>query len=157
MKSLWCLPRSTGRPAMLWLALAALGGGLMIAGCAVRTTTVSDCLPGGDVVAGQTAFGELMCYTCHRVAGAAETFPLPTANPPVPVELGAEAVPPTRGALVTSIIDPSHEIAPGYREELVADGQLSRMGDYSHLLTVRQLADLVAYLQSLHEPTQALD
>jgi sulfur-oxidizing protein SoxX len=137
-------------------ALVSLGS-VLLTGCAAPTGGGRVSLPMGDSEAGKVAFGDLMCYTCHQVAGPAAAFPAPTASPPVPVELGAEAVSPTRDQWVMSIIDPSHEIAPGYREELVAEGKLSRMGDYSHLLTVRQLADLVAFLESLHTRSQAMD
>jgi hypothetical protein len=104
-------------------------------------------LPNGDPVAGQEAFVSLECHACHRVAGL--DLPEPVADPPVPVILGGE-IPHIRtdGELLTSIINPSHEIVPGYRTEGVTRGDESRMSDLSETMTVRQLIDIVAFLQS---------
>jgi hypothetical protein len=52
------------------------------------------------------------------------------------------------GELVTSIINPSHRISARYERAAVKSGSLSRMGDFSEGMSVRDLADLVAYLQS---------
>jgi mono/diheme cytochrome c family protein len=104
-------------------------------------------LPAGDPERGRTAFLELKCNTCHKVAGA--DLPEPTVQPPVPVVLGGE-VPHARtdGDLVTSIIDPSHRLAPGYRPEFIRKGDRSRMPEYAQVMTVQQMIDLVAFLQS---------
>jgi hypothetical protein len=57
----------------------------------------------------------------------------------------------TYGELVTSIINPSHQFAKGYKKDLIqADGK-SRMTDYTQFMTVRQMIDLVAFLQSRYE------
>jgi sulfur-oxidizing protein SoxX len=70
----------------------------------------------------------------------------------VPVELGGRVVrAKTDGELVTAIVDPSHRLAPGYKREDVQSGKLSRMGDYSEAMTVRELVDVVAFLQSRYE------
>lgn len=107
-------------------------------------------LPEGDVGRGQAAFVDLRCNACHRVAGVALAPPI--AEPPVPVILGGE-VPHARtdGDLVTSIINPSHRIAPGHARELVTKGERSRMPEYSEIMTVRQMIDLVAFLQSRYQ------
>lgn len=104
-------------------------------------------LPNGDVARGQAAFVDLRCNGCHRVAGL--DLGEPTATPPVPVVLGGE-VPhvKTDGELVTSIIDPSHQIAKDLPQDLVKRAGGSRMPDYSDVMTVRQMVDLVAFLQS---------
>ena len=52
------------------------------------------------------------------------------------------------GELVTSIINPSHRISARYELAAVKTGSLSRMGDFTEGMSVRELADLVAYLQS---------
>lgn len=105
-------------------------------------------LPGGDVERGKQAFVDMQCHACHRVAGV-EGLPEPVASPPVPVELGGE-VPhvKTDGELFTSIVNPSHKIAPGFKESNVRIGDASRMVDYSDVMTVRQMVDLVTFLQS---------
>jgi hypothetical protein len=107
-------------------------------------------LPEGDVAAGEAAFVELKCNACHQVMGL--ELPGPVAEPPVPVALGGTVdYQPTDGRFVTAIINPSHKLAPGFPQELVKSGELSRMPDYSDAMTVRQLVDLVAFLHSRYE------
>lgn len=107
-------------------------------------------LPDGDVERGKEAFLELKCNACHQVRGV--DLPAPVADPPVPVALGGIVdYRPTDGRFVTSIINPSHKIARGFPEELVKSGDESRMADYSDVMTVRQLVDLVAFLHTLYE------
>lgn len=119
---------------------------LLGAGC--RTTEPARVsLPAGDPVRGKAAFASMNCFACHTVVG--HNFPMPYAQPAVPVALGAETTRPTRTQLVDSIVNPSHAIEAGYKEELVRSGRLSRMGDYSEVMSVRQLSDLVAFLESL--------
>jgi L-cysteine S-thiosulfotransferase len=107
-------------------------------------------LPAGDPERGKAAFVDLKCHECHRVAGV--DFPAPTVEPPVPVVLGGE-VPHVRtdGDLLTSIVNPSHKIAPGYRSELVERDGKSRMPEFSDVMTVRQMIDLVAFLQARYK------
>jgi hypothetical protein len=95
----------------------------------------------------KATFVALGCNTCHRVSGM--DLPAPSVEPPVPVVLGGEVTQePADGYLVTSIIYPSYRLA-GYPKHLIttADGR-SRMPDYADKITVRQLTDLVAFLQS---------
>lgn len=104
----------------------------------------------GSVERGKAAFVALECSKCHRVAGV--DLPSPTVTPSVPVVLGGAVTrEPTDGSLVASIINPSHVIQ-GYPRERVArpDGK-SRMPEYTDNITVRQLADIVAFLQSRYE------
>ena len=63
--------------------------------------------------------------------------------------LGGEQRKPSRIELVNSIINPSHRIEPGFQRDLVANGKQSRMGDYNETLTLQELSDLVAFLESL--------
>jgi len=53
----------------------------------------------------------------------------------------------TYGELVASIINPSHKLAKGYVEEAVSEGGVSKMLVYNDVMTVRQLTDLVVFLQ----------
>ena len=59
----------------------------------------------------------------------------------------------TRGIayLLTAIIDPSHELSPTFDRSRIDTGGESIMGDYSYVMTVRQLLDLVAFLRSSYE------
>jgi mono/diheme cytochrome c family protein len=99
----------------------------------------------GDVERGKMAFAELKCNTCHEVAGV--DLGKPTIDPPVPVVLGGKVPSPkTDGYLVTSIINPSFELAPYPASQITAAGK-SRMPAYDRI-SVRQLTDIVAFLQS---------
>lgn len=131
--------------ALVVIAVALL---LLLFGCQAGPKSAAGFrLPDGDVERGRQVFVEMRCHVCHRVAGA--DLPLPTIEPSVPVVLGGD-VPyaKTDGELVTSIVNPSHQIAPALRKEEVKSGDLSRMPDYGDLMTVRQMIDLVGFLQS---------
>jgi mono/diheme cytochrome c family protein len=107
-------------------------------------------LPDGDPARGRQAVLDLECHVCHAIE--APGMPRPTADPPVPVVLGGEIRNvKTDGELVTSIVNPSHRIAPTLRSERVTSGTLSRMPDYGDLMSVRQMADVVAFLQSRYK------
>lgn len=136
------------------LVVLAVAGGLALCSChdASPHSSAGFRLPAGDPDAGRMAFVKLECHTCHRVDGAPE-LPAPTAEPPVPVVLGGR-VPhvKTDGELVTSIINPSHQVARGYAPQGVQlDEGLSRMPSYRDVMTVSQLVDVVAWLQTRYE------
>ena len=135
------------------LSLLALAAALLLLlfGCeAGPKSSAGFRLPDGDPARGRQVVLDMKCYVCHRVVGG--DFPGPSAQPPVPVVLGGD-VPYTKtdGELVTSIINPSHRIAPAARTEQVRSGQGSRMPDYGELMTVRQMVDLVAFLHSRYK------
>jgi mono/diheme cytochrome c family protein len=105
-------------------------------------------VPAGSPTAGREAFVTLRCHSCHTVTG--ESFPpvQPSERSPAPDLAGMGALHPV-AYLAESILNPNAVIVtgPGY---MSGDG-LSIMTDYSDLLTVRQLLDLVAYIQSLRD------
>ena len=123
------------------LTLAAVVASLL--GCASgRHSPVGFRLPeNGDPARGKTAFVELRCHGCHRVSGEQD---LPDPDQALAtVTLGGDMSEiRTDGYLVTSIIHPSHRA----RASQTVEGQ-SPMPDYSRM-TVRQLIDLVAYMQT---------
>jgi L-cysteine S-thiosulfotransferase len=125
-----------------------------LAGCtAGRKSSSGFHLPDGNVERGQAAFVELRCHSCHEVEGL--DLPAPVADPPVAVVLGGVvAAARTDGELTAAVIDPSHRIAPQYPAKDVTAGTRSRMGDLGESMTVRQLVDLVAFLQSRYEVRQ---
>jgi|SRR5581483_3991821 len=101
--------------------------------------------PDGNAAQGKVEFVALGCNTCHQVAGM--DLPAPTVQPPVPVVLGGKVnVDPADGYLTTSIIFPSEHLA-AYPHSMIANGDQSRMPSYADRITVRQLTDLVAFLQ----------
>lgn len=108
-------------------------------------------LPDGNAQAGLQAFRALECHSCHDV---------PDVDPPAEsaidnrIILGGDVTRvKTYGELVTSIINPSHRLARGYRPEGSAeDGKSPMEGAYlNEVMTVQDLIDLVAYLQGLYE------
>jgi hypothetical protein len=107
-------------------------------------------LPPGDAARGRATFVELQCWVCHSVAGwKGEPLPRPTIKPSVPVILGAETTRPTSMERINAIISPSHKIAQTQWPERTTSGTLSKMGDYNDVMTLRQLADVLAFLQAL--------
>lgn len=121
---------------------------VVLLSCAGARSGAGFRLPDGDPAAGKLAFEALKCHQCHRVQGV--DFPAPSVKPPVPVVLGGE-VPhvKTDGDILTSIINPSHRISGAYKPEDVRqpDGS-SRMPDMTDAMTVHQLVDMVAFLQT---------
>ena len=106
-------------------------------------------LPDGNVESGQAVFLDFKCNACHSISGA----DLPVVEEPeLNVALGGEVARiKTYGELVTSIINPSHKLARGYSS---ADDQTegtSNMKNYNDVMTVSELIDLVAFLQSHYE------
>jgi len=102
-------------------------------------------LPDGDAQAGRETFLYLQCNQCHTVKGE-ELPPIPGNEPYV--ELGGTVTNVrTYGELVTSIVNPSHKLADGYAEELVAEDGVSNMYIYNEYMTVQELTDLVRFLQ----------
>ena len=113
----------------------------------IATVAVGDelVLPPGDAARGQAAFVKLRCHSCHRVQGV--RLPSPVASPPVPITLGEAPSSYTDAYLVTSIIAPSHNITRSELGESVASKGVSRMGDFTSVMTVRQLVDIVTFLR----------
>ena len=107
-------------------------------------------LPEGRPEAGRDAFRSLGCAACHAVAWEKE-LPAPTSARPGP-ELGVDAVKSGPGSLATSIIAPAHRVSEKY-QATTPEG--SPMLDYTSTMTIRQLADIVAYLQRQGLETQA--
>lgn len=107
-------------------------------------------LPDGDAERGREAFVYMQCYQCHTIEG--ENFPgIPGADAPY-VELGGPVTQiRTYGELVTSIINPSHRLAKGYAEEVVAEGGESNMYNYNEFMSVQELIDIVMYLQPQYD------
>ncbi|WP_372627487.1 c-type cytochrome [Arsukibacterium sp.] len=104
-------------------------------------------LPEGDAAAGKTVFISYQCLSCHTLQGITDD----SASQQIPnkVPLGGDVSKiKTYGELVTSVINPSHKIAPGFKRDSYTDdtGQ-SLMRNYNDLMTVNELVDLVAFLQ----------
>ena len=107
-------------------------------------------LPDGDAQAGREAFLYMQCHQCHTIAG--EQLPgIPGQEPPY-VELGGKVTQvKTYGQLVTAIINPSHKLATGYAKEVVSDNGESKMYVYNDHMTVKELNDIVMFLQPYYD------
>jgi L-cysteine S-thiosulfotransferase len=103
--------------------------------------------PDGDIERGKAAFVGLGCTQCHDAAGV--SLPKAQARTAHPIVLGGEVTrEPSDGRLVKAVIWPS----PNARE-----GQT--MPHFEDQMTVRQLTDTVAFLQSrytLRKPAPTL-
>ena len=109
-------------------------------------------LPDGDVEDGRRMFALFYCHDCHDVAGDPEMRER-FGEPPylMTVELGGGTTRVhTYGELVTSIINPSHRISDRYELEPVDRGR-SPMRNYNDIMTITELSDIVAYVQSHYE------
>lgn len=104
-----------------------------------------------DIAAGRQAFIDHGCPRCHTVAGV-DLPPIAGAPPPL-LELGGDtANVKNYDELVTSIINPNHAISERYRDRLLLDAEIPLdspmpMPDIDRM-TVRQLIDIVAFLDS---------
>ena len=108
-------------------------------------------LPEGDPQAGKANFVSFYCNACHRIDGI-DQVSSDGEKPELSVALGGEVTRiETYGELVTSIINPSHRLAKDYPvEEVSYDGE-SKMVNYNDVMTVTELTDLVAFLQSKYK------
>lgn len=98
-------------------------------------------LAAGDPVDGRKAFIDLKCTTCHSVSGNQLNGPSNSAP-----ELGSMVAGLSADEIAVSIIAPSH--AASSQGGLWRDDPHVDMGDYSRVMTVRQLMDIVSYLRS---------
>lgn len=154
---------------MLRKALSGLAilGALSLGACTQPGDTLVELrLPEGDAMAGKQAFVDLGCTACHTVTGI-EGLPAPEV-PETSFELGPTLAALSRGGIATSVITPAHVNAeatelwtdwePGQRVwlgpgQVAAEGEQqrpkrSRMSSYGDVMTINQLSDLVAFLDS---------
>lgn len=129
------------------VAFAAVLGGAQMVADPYQVVTVT--LPAGNAKAGRQAFQDLKCYLCHQKAGDAR-FPAPVGTARGP-DLDDTLRRQSASEVAAAIVAPSHSMSVRTAKELrptLARESLSPMGDFSATLTVRQLADLLAYLGS---------
>ena len=108
-------------------------------------------LPEGDAQAGKANYMSLQCNACHKINGV-DQIAAESEEPELSITLGGEVTRiQTYGELVTSIINPSHRLAKGYPVDAVSVDGKSKMKNYNDAMTVTQLADLVAFVQSKYK------
>ena len=106
-------------------------------------------LPPGNVVEGKQLFTELECYKCHEIKG--EKFPaVSEGDKGVGPELSQMAGLHPAEFFAESIVNPNAVLEEKDKEKgFLADDGTSKMPSFSDVLTVQQVADLAAYLNSL--------
>lgn len=136
--------------------LLVTGSLFMLSGCdESRTSGKGLYLPRGDVEQGRLTFIELECNQCHTVTGS--ELPVPEHETPmISFNLGGDvARVRTYGELVTAIVNPAHIVSEKYLaslSELVERGEIETpMPDFNEQMTVSQLIDLVAFLDSHYQ------
>jgi len=130
--------------------ITVLAAAVLVAGCA-GYSSFGFPLERGDIDGGRQAFIDHGCHQCHSIAGV-RLPELAGAAPPI-LELGGETtVVLSFAGLVTSIINPNHVISERYREQLRLNAvvPLESPMPMPHIdtMTVRQLIDLVTFLES---------
>jgi hypothetical protein len=109
-------------------------------------------LPDGDADRGREAFVALRCSSCHEVSGLERDLPAPVATPVSGEKLGGLAMrEPTDGELVSSIVNPSHQLYPRGRRRADQKREGSRMGNLNASMSVQDLIDMVAFLHERYE------
>lgn len=114
----------------------------------------------GDTVAGRQAFIDHRCHQCHSVADE-RLPPLAGADRPI-LELGGPtAVVKSYAELTTSIINPNHAISERYRDQQLAKLQITvdspMVRPNLDTMTVRQLIDIVAFLDSKYRTLEGYE
>ncbi|MBT8229415.1 MAG: c-type cytochrome [Bacteroidia bacterium] len=120
-----------------------ISGSLLISSCNEQTKGFA--LPEGDIEQGKSTFVRLSCNDCHSISG----IEWKEGNDNLKIELGGEVTKlKSYGELVTSVINPSHKIGWHFRQNVSTESGLSKMRNYNEVMTVQELIDIVAFLQS---------
>jgi L-cysteine S-thiosulfotransferase len=128
-----------------WPIITTIAVAVLASGCETGRHSASGFrLPdNGDAARGKALFAELKCTGCHRVSGAAD-LPVPAMTVAAVVLGGEKTFDTTDGYLVTSIINPRYKRSAK-----------TTMPSYGEQMTVQQMTDLVAFLQT-HYTRRAL-
>lgn len=135
-----------------------LGASIILLSACQPDTSSEYTLPAGDAAAGKATFVQIGCHTCHTVSGA-DGLRDEGAQYERTIALGGEKPRVyTYGELLTSIVNPSHQISQRHLYDQVAIEGQSLMRDYNDVLTITELIDLVAFLEAhyslkRYEPT----
>jgi sulfur-oxidizing protein SoxX len=138
----------------LCLVLAVLG--LFATGCEKNLkSTRTFLLPEGDAANGKAAFIALKCINCHTVEGV--VLPKPTEPAATTLVLGGKVAQlRTYGDLLTSIIHPSNSLSDKLTMEQWRKMDRTPMRPVNDVMTVKQLIDLVTFLQPRYSQLEPL-
>lgn len=126
---------------------------IVVSGCATPPPDSGKgfTLPEGDARAGKAIYIRLQCNACHTIDGVDQVTAV-EGEPELSIAIGGGVTQiDTYGELVTSIINPSHRLAKGYPVDMVSVDGASKMRNYNDVMTVTQLTDLVAFVQSKYK------
>lgn len=125
------------------LVFILLCGGLLFSGCIQQGRGFA--LPEGDIEEGKTTYMRLGCNECHSNS----KIEWKGGSDNLKIHLGGNiSSKKTYGELVTSVINPSHKIARIYKQKASTEDGLSKMRNYNEVMTVKELIDIVTFLQS---------
>jgi sulfur-oxidizing protein SoxX len=106
-------------------------------------------LPKGNIAKGEKVFSQYKCQSCHILEGYENDSLIKEFDTPVTLG-GTSSLVKTYAQLVTSVINPSHKLASRSKsiaEKLTNDDGGSKMRVFNDVMTVKELIDLVAFLQ----------
>ena len=105
-------------------------------------------LPEGDIAMGETTFLKYQCLACHTIEGVEDESINKVFEQPVRLG-GNSSIVKTYAQLVTSIINPSHKLAPRSinLESVATEDGLSKMPVFNEVMTITELINIVAFLQ----------
>jgi len=110
-------------------------------------------LPEGDIAKGEKVFLRYKCQACHSLKGYEDDSLIKEFDTPVPLG-GTSSLVKTYAQLVTSVINPSHKLAPRSKtieEKIINEDGSSKMRVFNDVMTVQELIDVVAFLQPKYE------
>jgi hypothetical protein len=107
-------------------------------------------LPQGDVTEGKTVFLKYECLSCHVLEGMVQ--PDIDNTDGIAVRIGRKTTKvKTYAELVTAIINPSHKFSKRYALMINQRKGKSLMKNFNDVMTVKELVDLVVFLQPYYE------
>jgi len=105
-------------------------------------------LPDGNSEGGKLVLLKYKCLSCHIIDGLEPPVDLIDLSE-FSVRLGEKSHKvKTYADLLTSIINPSHKFAAGYKLNTIQSDGVSKMPIYNDVMTVTELVNLVTFLQS---------
>jgi hypothetical protein len=108
-------------------------------------------LPEGNNESGKMVLLKYQCLACHNIKGI-QTPVDQKDNSEFSIRLGGKSIHvKTYADLLTSVINPSHKFARGYKLDTIQSDGISKMTNYNDVMTVTELVNLVTFLQSNYE------
>ena len=134
-----------------YFSLASLLLMVVLSSCKMESPAVKGfVLPDGDVALGEQVFTKYSCHGCHTIPGV--DLPEIEPEPELVIEIGGEVYRVKNyGELLTSVINPNHEISPESTAKLETAGRTdgsTPMPFYGDAMTITEMINLVAFLRA---------